>query len=74
MSRIPAQYADRIERILDRLDASTKPEDMNVPGFKFHPLKGNRTGEYAVTVSGNYRITFKFSGQDAVEVNYEDYH
>ena len=71
---IPAQFFARIERILDRLDASKEPEDMNVPGYKFHALKGQRKGQYAVSVSGNWRITFEFDGQDAININLEDYH
>ena len=71
---IPAQYAAKIERILDRLDAAKEPEDMDLPGYKFHPLKGDRKGVYAVSVTGNWRITFEFDGQDAVNVNLEDYH
>ena len=71
---IPAQHAARIERMLDRLDAIAKPEDMNVLGYRFHPLKGDRKGEYAVSVSGNWRITFGFDGQHAINVNLEDYH
>ena len=67
---IPAQFAPKIERILDRLDASKEPDDMSLPGYKFHALKG----EYAVSVSGNWRITFNFDGQDAINVNLEDYH
>lgn len=71
---IPAALGSRMSRILDRLDICAKPEDMDLPGYKFHPLKGNRKGSYAVTVSGNLRITFKFDGVNAVEVNLEDYH
>lgn len=71
---IPAQSAARIERMLDRLDASASPGDMDVPGYRFHPLKGERAGEYAVSVSANWRITFAFDGEDAVSVNLEDYH
>ena len=71
---IPAQYGSRIERMLDRLDASKEAEDMDLPGYKFHPLKGNRGGEHAVTVTGNWRITFCFDGQNATAVNFEDYH
>ncbi|MCF8189589.1 MAG: type II toxin-antitoxin system RelE/ParE family toxin, partial [Sulfuritalea sp.] len=71
---IPAQFAPKIERILDRLDASKEPDDMSLPGYKFHALKGERKGEYAVSVSGNWRITFDFDGQDAINVNLEDYH
>lgn len=71
---IPAQYAASIERMLDRLDSAVTPEDMDLPGFKFHELKGNRKGVYSVTASGNWRITFKFDGDSAIEVDLEDYH
>ena len=71
---IPAQFSARIERLLDRLDASIQPEDMDLPGYKFHPLKGDRDGEYAVTVTGNWRITFCYNGQNATAVNFEDDH
>ena len=71
---IPAQHASRIERMLDRLDGAVRPEDMNLPGYRFHPLKGERKGEYAVSVSGNWRITFGFEGENAIDVNLEDYH
>ena len=71
---IPAQHAPRIERMLDRIDVAVRPEDMNLPGYRFHPLKGERKGEYAVSVSGNWRITFGFAGDNAIDVNLEDYH
>lgn len=71
---IPAQYAARIERLLDRLDAAVKPGDMDLPGYRFHPLKGDRKGRYAVSVSGNWRITFRFVGEDVSEIDLEDYH
>jgi proteic killer suppression protein len=71
---IPAGFSSRIERILDKLDASSKPDDMNLPGYKFHLLKGNRKGAYSVAVSGNWRITFEFDGEHAVNVDLEDYH
>jgi len=71
---IPAQYAARIERVLDRLDAIVVPEDMNLPGYKFHELKGKRRGVYSVSVSGNWRITFRFDGDNVIEVDLEDYH
>jgi toxin HigB-1 len=60
--------------MLDRLDAAKTPNDMNLPGYRFHPLKGARKGTYAVTVSGNWRMTFKFDGEYAFDVNLEDYH
>ncbi len=71
---IPAQHAPRIERMLDRLDGAVRAEDMNLPGYRFHPLKGERKGEYAVSVNGNWRITFGFEGDNAINVNLEDYH
>jgi toxin HigB-1 len=74
MRGINAQHAPRIERLLDRLEAATVAEDMNIPGWGFHELKGDRKGVYAVKVSGNWRITFRFEGDDARDVNLEDYH
>lgn len=71
---ILAKSEARIERILDRLEAAARPEDMNIPGYKFHGLGGNRKGTYAVTVTGNWRITFEFDGEDAINVGMEDYH
>lgn len=71
---IPAQFGPRIERTLDRLDACVKASDMNVPGYRFHPLKGERVGEFAVSVFGNWRITFHVDGADAIDVDLEDYH
>lgn len=71
---IPAQFAPRLERMLDRLDASTGPADMDLPGYRFHPLKGDRAGQFAVSVSGNWRLVFAFDGEDAIDVTLEDYH
>ena len=71
---VPAQSAARIERMLDRLDASAVPGDMDLPGYRFHPLKGARAGVFAVSVTGSWRVTFSFDGEDAVDVNLEDYH
>jgi len=73
-SKLPASQLPKIRRILTRLDAATHPEIMREPGYKFHELTGNRKGTYSVTVTGNYRITFSFIGENAVDVNYEDYH
>jgi len=69
----PAQ-APKLERILDRLAASKKLLDMNLPGFKLHELSGKKAGTWAVSISGNWRVTFEFEGENAVKVNYEDYH
>ena len=69
---IDSKQADRIRRILDRLDAVARPEDMALPGYAFYPLKGDRKNTYSVSVSGNWRITFKFVEGDATDVNLED--
>lgn len=71
---IPAQFAPRIERLLDRLDAVTAPADMHLPGYKFHELKGDRKGTFSIVVSGNWRLTFRFEGEDAINIDLEDYH
>jgi proteic killer suppression protein len=71
---IQAKHEKRIRLILARLDASMSPQDMNLPGLKLHELKGKRKGTWAVSVSGNWRITFAFNGVDAVDIDYEDYH
>lgn len=71
---IQAEHAKRLRLILGRLHASSNPSDMNLPGLRLHELSGNRVGTWSVTVSGNWRITFRFDGEDAEVVNYEDYH
>jgi proteic killer suppression protein len=73
-NKIDAREADRIRWNLDRLDATTKPEDMNLPGFGFHGFSGKLKGAFAVSVSGNWRITFRFADADAIEGKLEDYH
>ena len=73
-SGIQAKHSERLRLILGQLSAATVPEDMKLPGLDLHPLKGDRKGSWAVSVSGNWRITFRFVGKDADAVNYEDYH
>jgi proteic killer suppression protein len=72
--KLPADRVARIERQLDRLDAANIPQDMNLPGWDFHRLKGNRKDTYAISVSGNLRLTFRFEGSHAFDVDLEDYH
>ena len=64
----------RIETILARLDAALLPEDLNLPGYRFHGLKGQDKGRFAVDASGTWRVTFGWDGNDAVDVDLEDYH
>ncbi len=73
-SGIQAKHAARLRLILGRLNAATSPMDMNLPGLKLHELGGKKKGFWSVWVSGNWRITFRFSGKDAELVDYEDYH
>ena len=71
---IQAQHAERLRLILGRLNSAETPKDMDLPGLRMHPLKGNRKNFWAVWVSGNWRITFKFIDTDIEIVDYEDYH
>ncbi len=71
---IQAKHARRLRLILGRLNVAKEPRDMGLPGLHLHPLKGERKGTWAVSVSGNWRMTFAFSGPDVVEVDYEDSH
>lgn len=71
---VQAEHANRIRRILALLATAESPEDMNLPGLRLHPLKGDREGTWSVSVSGNWRLTFRFCNADVTDVNYEDYH
>jgi proteic killer suppression protein len=73
-SKLSVQNPARIRRILLALDTARSPEAMNIPGLRFHPLKGGEKGRYAVDASGNWRITFGWDGEDAINVDLEDYH
>jgi toxin HigB-1 len=71
---VSAQHVPRLKRILLGLHRSRGPEGMSLPGFRLHPLKGERRGQWAVSVSGNWRVVFRFVGEDAVDVDLVDYH
>jgi toxin HigB-1 len=71
---INAAHAARLSRQLLALNRATAPEDMNLPGWRLHPLHGNLVEHWAVTVSGNWRLTFRFEHGDAMAVDYLDYH
>ena len=68
------EHAERLRLVLGRLAAVVNAQDMDLPGLRLHPLKGRLKGRWSVTISGNWRVTFAFSGKDAVQVDYEDYH
>ena len=73
-SGIQSAHRKRLRLILGRLSASTSPQDMDLPGLYLHQLRGKYRGRWSVRVSGNWRVTFKFDGPDAVDVDCEDYH
>ena len=73
-SGIQAKHANRLRLILGRLNVATGPADMNLPGLRLHKLRGRKHETWSVWVSGNWRVTFRFDGKDAVLVDYEDYH
>jgi proteic killer suppression protein len=73
-SRIRADHRETARDILVRLNASAAPEDMDLPGFRLHPLKGKYKGFWAVTVRANWRVIFRFEEGHAVDVDYLDYH
>jgi proteic killer suppression protein len=71
---IQAKHASRLKIILQFLDSAVRPEDLNFPGMRWHPLKGELQNFYSVTVSANWRIIYKFEGQHVILVDYLDYH
>jgi proteic killer suppression protein len=71
---VPAEHLTKLRHILARLDAAASVEDMNLPGFNFHALKGPLHGLMAVTVRANWRVIFRFTEGHAFEVDYLDYH
>jgi toxin HigB-1 len=73
-SKLPADMVRRIGTILFALDTAASVEGMNLPGLRLHALKGDRAGFWAVTVRANWRIIFRFEEQDAVDVDFVDYH
>ena len=72
--RVAPAHVERLRDILAALDLSRGPEGMNLPGFRLHEPKGPMKGHWAVAVSGNWRVTFRFEDGAAVDVDYVDYH
>ena len=73
-SKINAEWRRKVKRMLGMLNAAIDPKELDLPGFAFHELKGDREGTYSVTVQGNWRITFKWDDQGPFDVDMEDYH
>jgi toxin HigB-1 len=71
---IQPKHADRLRLQLGVLDKAKKESDMNLPGWRWHPLKGQEAGRWSVTVNGNWRLTYAFEKGDAILIDYEDYH
>ncbi|MBI5611757.1 MAG: type II toxin-antitoxin system RelE/ParE family toxin [Gammaproteobacteria bacterium] len=71
---IQGQHATRLRIQLTALEHATNSKDMNAPGWRLHKLTGDRAGVFSVSVSGNWRLIFRFEGADAVDVDYVDYH
>ena len=73
-SGLPPELTGRLRRILFRLQEATHPGSAAAPGFRLHPLKGNRAGQWSVEVSGNWRVVFRFENAEVVDVDLIDYH
>ena len=73
-SQVRPDMLDKVENILALLSRASLPEHVNLPGFRLHPLKGDRAGQWAVTVRANWRIVWRFEGPDVVDVDLVDYH
>ena len=72
--RIPAEHRRAVGEVLARRNAATTPEDLNLPGFALHPLKGDPAGHWAISVGGNWRIIFRFAEGEVADVNDLGYH
>lgn len=73
-SGIQIKHAEKLRRILARLNSAKIPRDMNILGWNLHPLQGNLVNHWSVKVNGNWRVTFKLENGHAEIVNYQDYH
>lgn len=71
---VQAKHASRLRMQLSALDTSMEISDLDIPGYKLHPLKGKRKGLWAISVSGNWRLTFEFTDGNVYLLDYEDYH
>ena len=74
LSGVRADQVRRIRDVLAHLDLARHPSDLDLPGYRLHPLRGERKGHWSVTISGNWRIVFRFADGDAFDVDLVDYH
>lgn len=72
--RVAPEHIQKLRDILAVLDRSRRVRDVDLPGFRLHPMKGKMRGHYAIDVSGNWRVTFRFEEAEVVDVDYLDYH
>ena len=73
-SGVNPQLAPKMRRMLILLDKGKDPSALNMPGYRLHPLKGDRSGQWSATISGNWRLIFEFEGEHATNVDLVDYH
>jgi proteic killer suppression protein len=71
---IQATHAKRLDLVLGVLDQAARPDEIDMPGFRLHPLKGKLTGYWSLSISGNWRVIFRFDGTDTELIDYLDYH
>jgi len=71
---VKADHRKKLRLQLAALETANSIDDMDIPGYRLHPLKGNRAGFWAIDVSGNWRLTFRFDGGHVYDLDYEDYH
>lgn len=71
---LPQALVPRIRRILGTLRVAVRPSDVDIPGYRLHPLKGDRAGYWSIRVSGNWRVVFRFVDGEPVDVDFVDYH
>jgi proteic killer suppression protein len=74
LAGIQAAHANRLKMQLAALDTAQTIDDMDIPGFRLHPLKGSERGRWSIAVNGNWRVTFEFENGNAFVLDYEDYH
>ena len=71
---ISVSHSGKLARVLSALDAAVSPQELNLPSFKLHPLRGNLRDHWSIWINGNWRVTFRFSSTDVELVDYLDYH